>query len=355
VADHEDLTHLSYVVSRFGGPEQLELTETVTPPAPPGHVRLRLLAAGIGYADLMARRGEYLLQRRRPFTPGYDFVAEVVDWTPETEPGPGPLSGPMPDPDWLQPGVRVAACRPKMGAYAEYLTHPVAGLTPVPDRLDVVTAAVVPLDYLTALSALEKHGRTRAGDVVLVEGATGGVGDALCQLGSHHGLRLFGTASARSIDRLAGYPAVTAIDYEQQDARDVVHAAYPKGIRAVVDHLGGPGLRANARLLARGGTLVSLAFTARPGHIMRDTVTGAIRNGLLGLRPGRRTSVCILPNEVGADPAEHATRLRALLGLAAEGTLQPRVGAMFPFAEAAAAHRAMEERKTIGKVLLVAG
>jgi len=344
-----DITHRAYVVSRFGGPDELALTETTTPPAPPGHARLRLLAAGVGYADLMARRGEYLLQRRRPFTPGYEFVAEVVDWTPAAGPD---AAAP---PDWLKPGARVAAGLSKMGAYAEYLTHPIAALTPVPDRLDVVTAAVVPLDYLTALSALERHGRTRAGDSVLVEGATGGVGDALCQLGSHHGLTLFGTASGRSIHRLAGYPAVTAIDYQQQDARDVVRAAAPGGLRAVVDHLGGPGLWANATLLARGGTLVSLAFAARPGHIYRDTVTGAIRNSLIGLRPGRRTAVCMVPQELGREPEEHARRLGSLLALAAEGVLKPRVGAVFPFAEAAGAHLAIEERKTIGKVLLVAG
>jgi NADPH:quinone reductase-like Zn-dependent oxidoreductase len=131
----------------------------------------------------MARVGEYLLQRKVPFTPGYELVGEVVDSR-----GEGSLS----------PGTRVAAALPKTGACSEYVVLPSWLLMSVPDGLAPSVAATIPLDYLTALSVLEKHGRVREGDAVLIQGASGGVGEAVSQLGRLKGLRMHGTAPARN-------------------------------------------------------------------------------------------------------------------------------------------------------------
>lgn len=338
-----DVRHRRIVVERFGGPEELRLVPAVIGPPGPGSARVRVLAAGVGATDVTARRGEYLLQRRRPFTPGYEIVGEVVDVG--TAVG---VAG-------VVPGTLVAACLPRMGGYSECLALPVSALVPVPDGLDPVTAAAVPLDYLTAASLLGTHARVRAGDAVVVQGATGGVGDALCQLGSRSGLALYGTASPRTLGRL-GRSGVTAVDHTSGTLESVVRRGHPAGVRAVFDHLGGESLRAGRRLLAPGGVLVSYAFAGRPGHVLGDTLRGAALNrvlGVAGLLPGgRRTAICSVPRQIVADPSWYRRTLARLLAWTAEGVVRPVVGETFPLADAAAAHRLLQERRHTGKVVL---
>jgi NADPH:quinone reductase-like Zn-dependent oxidoreductase len=182
--EYEGISCQKIVVERFGWTGVLRSVDVTVSAPLPGQARLKVLAIGVGFTDLMARAGEYLLQRKVPFTPGYELVGEVVDYR-------GDGSGQ--DPDWLTPGRRVAVALPKMGAYTEYITLPDWLLVPLPDGLDPIIAAAVPLDYLTAMSLLEVHGRVSRGDTVLIQGAGGGVGQALCQLGRQHGLRMYGT------------------------------------------------------------------------------------------------------------------------------------------------------------------
>jgi NADPH:quinone reductase-like Zn-dependent oxidoreductase len=291
----------------------------------------------------MARAGEYLLQRKVPFTPGYELVGEVVDYR-------GDGSGQ--DPDWLTPGRRVAVALPKMGAYTEYITLPDWLLVPLPDRLDPIAAAAVPLDYLTAMSLLEVHGRVSRGDTVLIQGAGGGVGQALCQLGRQHGLRMYGTASAAgSEDRLTRY-GISFIDYRRQDFEAVIREREPDGVRAVFDHIGGANLRMGHRLLARGGVLVSYAFAGRPGRIKADTVRGAAHVTLMNVCPGRRTALCMVPNELKSDHSWDRASLARLLDMAHRGVVEPSVGATHPLDKAAEVHSALERGEITGKVVL---
>jgi NADPH:quinone reductase-like Zn-dependent oxidoreductase len=324
------------VVERFGGVEELHERETIVAAPPPGHTRVKVLAAGVGFTDLMARSGEYLLQRKVPFSPGYELVGEVIDAH-----GAGP-----------EPGTLVAACLPKMGAYAEYVVLPSWLLVPLPDGLDPYLAAAVPLDYLTALSVLETHARVAHGDTVLIQGAGGGVGQALCQLGRRSGLRMFGTASAPgSAERLARY-GVEHIDYRRQDFETVIRDSEPQGIHAAFDHIGGANLAKNLRILAPGGVLVSYAFAGRQGHMRSDTIRGAAQLKLMSLRPGRRTALCMLPRELKANHDWYRASLERLLGLAAEGRIGPDIAAVRPLAEAADVHADLERRKITGKVVL---
>jgi NADPH:quinone reductase-like Zn-dependent oxidoreductase len=284
----------------------------------------------------MARSGDYLLQRRVPFTPGYELVGEVVDTH-----GAG-----------TEPGTLVAAALPRMGAYAEYVVLPDWLLVPLPDGLDPRLAAAVPLDFLTALSVLETHGRVARGDTVLIQGAGGGVGRALSQLGRRSGLRMYGTASAPgSAERLAGY-GVEHIDYRRQDFEAVVREREPDGIQAVFDHIGGANLARSHRLLAPGGTLVSYAFAGRPGRMVGDTVRGAAQVKLMNLRPGRRAALCMVPRELNANRTWYRAGLTRLLALARSGAIDPGVAAYRPLAEAADVHAALERRETTGKFVL---
>ncbi len=337
---HDEINHETVVARRFGGIDVLELVRAAAPPPPPGHVRLKVLAAGVGFTDVMARTGDYLLQRRVPFIPGYELVGEVVD------------HGDGADPGRVAPGTRVAVMLPKMGAYTEYVVVPAWLPVPVPEGLDPVAAATIPLDYLTALSLLETHGRVGEGDAVLIQGASGGVGQAISQLGCLTGLRMYGTASAAgSAERLAR-DGVRFIDYRRRDFESVVREQEPGGVRAVFDHIGGANLRKGYRLLEPGGVLVSYAFAGRAGRMVADTVRGAVGVKLKGLLPGKRTALCTVPHEVKSDRGWYRRSLRRLLDMARNGQIRAEAGAVFPLSEAAEAHRTLERRVTAGKVVL---
>ncbi|NUS87716.1 MAG: zinc-binding dehydrogenase [Streptomyces sp.] len=336
--EYEAIPSRRIVVERFGGVEELREVETTVAAPPPGHTRVKVLAAGVGFTDLMARAGEYLLQRKVPFSPGYELVGEVVDTHGEG----------------LAPGTLVAAALPRMGAYTEYAVLPDWLLVPLPDGLDPHLAAAVPLDYLTALSVLETHARVARGGTVLIQGAGGGVGQALSQLGRRSGLRMYGTASAPgSAERLARY-GVEHIDYRRQDFETVIREREPHGIQAVFDHIGGANLAKSHRILAPGGVLVSYAFVGRPGHMIGDTIRGAARVKLMNMRPGRRTALCMLPKELNANRDWYRAGLARLLALAHTGGIEPTIAAHHPLAKAADVHAALERREITGKIVLTA-
>ncbi|MFK4268488.1 quinone oxidoreductase family protein [Streptomyces milbemycinicus] len=326
------------VVERFGGVEELREVETTVAAPPPGYTRVKVIAAGVGFTDLMARAGEYLLQRKVPFCPGYELVGEVVDTSGEG----------------MAPGTLVAAALPKMGTYTEYVVLPNWLLVPLPDGLDPHLAAAVPLDYLTALSVLETHGRVARGDTVLIQGASGGVGQALSQLGRRSGLRMYGTASASgSEERLARY-GVEYIDYRRQDFETIIREREPHGIQAVFDHIGGSNLAKSYRVLAPGGVLVSYAFAGRPGHMIGDTVRGAARVKLMNMRPGRRAALCMVPRELKTNRDWYRVSLERLLSLARSGEIEPSIAAIHPLAKAGDVHAALERREITGKIVLTA-
>ncbi|NED99942.1 quinone oxidoreductase family protein [Phytoactinopolyspora halotolerans] len=338
-----DIPNRRIVVERFGDVDELRLVDEVLPAPPSGAVRVKVLAAGVGFTDIMARTGDYLLQRRTPLTPGYELVGEVVDARPGS-------SGAVPR--WAQPGTRVAASLPHMGAYSEYVTMPDWLPVPVPDGLDTIAAASIPLDYLTALSLLETHGHVREGHAILVHGVSGGVGRAVVQLAHRAGVRIYGTASSATAQDMLADAGVRVIDYRRDDFEQVIKREEPHGVQAVFDHIGGDYLRRGLRILAPRGVLVSYAFSGRPGHMVADTIRGALTVTLLGLRPGKRTALCMVPRQIASDHHWYRDSLERLLTMAATGEIEPVVGATFALEKAADAHHALQRREASGKLVL---
>lgn len=313
------------------------------PPPSAGEVRVKVLAAGIGYADVMARRGEYILQRSRPFTPGYELIGEVVDWHTD-----------IPNlPKWLQSGQRIAASLPKMAAYTEMIALPLERLVPIPDSTDIAVAAAIPLNYLTAVSLLERHSHLEKGDAVLIHGASGAVGEALCQLGKLKRLTMYGTASAKHRERLEAY-GVHFIDYASQDFEKIIKDLEPNGISAVFDPIGGVYINKSYRLLKRGGVLVSYAFAGSPGKIMSESLKGSFSNLLKRLIPdGKRTDFCSEPEEVKKDIPWYQHTLKTLFEQVEQGKITPTVSKVFPLKDAGEAQEFMAHREKPGKVVLV--
>jgi NADPH:quinone reductase-like Zn-dependent oxidoreductase len=286
----------------------------------------------------MAREGKYLLQPIPGFVPGYEVVGEVVDL------------GQRAARNGVQPGAVVAVCLPRMAGYTDYLTVSSWQAVELPAGLDPVLAAAVPLDYLTALSILDRHARLRSGDSALIQGASGGVGTALAELGAARGLTLYGTASRASENRVRAL-GVEFIDYAEPLGPQL-RGHEPGGVKAVFNHLTGPSLRECFDLLAPGGVLVNYAFSGRGGGRL-GMITGSARVAFLGLTPAKRTALCALPTEVATHHEWYRGALGGLLSQVASGTLHPIVSETFPLSAAVAAHRAFETKRP-GKIVLVA-
>ena len=193
-------------ISRFGGPEVLQVVEESTIPEPgPGEVRIKVLAAGTGFTDTMIRRGRYPdFKGPLPFTPGYEIVG-VVEKT-----GAGvvaPLEGEM------------VADLCVVGGYAQYAIRPSRFLVPVPDGIDPAEAVCIPLAYLTAFQMLTRCRNLPSGATILVIGASGTVGTALLDLARHLGLKAIGTCSAANLAVIERFGAA-AIDYRAGDFVD---------------------------------------------------------------------------------------------------------------------------------------
>ena len=190
-------------ISRFGGPEVLELAEQLTIPDPgPGEVLIKVLAAGAGFTDSFIRRGRYPdFKGPLPFTPGYELVG-VIEKT-----GPGETA--------LRKGQLVAdLC--VIGGYAQYAVRPARFLVPIPDGVNPAEAACIPLAYLTAFQMLTRVSHLPSDAIILVIGASGSVGTAILDLARFLGVKAIGTCSAGNASVVERLGAV-AIDYHNGD------------------------------------------------------------------------------------------------------------------------------------------
>src|SRR6202789_4705831 len=186
-------------ISRFGGPEVLQVVEELAIPEPgPTEVRIKVLAAGTGFTDTMIRRGRYPdFKGPLPFTPGYDIVGVVEKIGAGVA---APLEGEM------------VADLCVIGGYAQYAIRPARFLVPVPNGVDPAEAVCIPLAYLTAFQMLTRYRHLPRGAAILVIGASGTVGTALLDLARHLGLEAIGTCSAANAPAVEHFGAV-AIDY----------------------------------------------------------------------------------------------------------------------------------------------
>jgi NADPH2:quinone reductase len=327
------------VVRERGGPEVLEVVDGPVPVPGPGEVRVRTLAAGISGMDLMVRSRSFPGFSKPPFTPGVDVVG-VVDAI-----GEGVEDVPA--------GTTVAALLGYSGGYAEHVCVTADLAVPVPEGVDPAAAVCGVANYLTADTMMHRVAGVQEGERILVHGAAGGVGTALLELGRLAGLEMYGTASARDHRAVEAFGAVP-IDYRSEDFVARIGELTGDGVDAVFDPIGGWGhLRRSYRALRKGGRLVWFG------------VAGWKRNGIKVI-PGSllmRLFLSLIPDgkkaPMGLDSMKprdvYRERLARLLGLIADGSLEPLIAARYPLVEAAAAHEFMEGGGYHGKVVLVAG
>jgi NADPH2:quinone reductase len=313
----------------YGGPEVLTVEE-VAPPVPgDGQALLRAEAIGVNFVDTLFRRGGGSIFRRPlPGRPTGDVVGTVA------------AVGPGVDPALV--GSRVAALAED--AYADLVVTDARWLAPVPGGLDAGAASTLPMAAPLALRLLRAAGLT-AGATVLVHAAAGGIGHLAVQVARELGAgTVIGTAgSAAKLDLVRSLGADAAIDYTEGGWAARARDAAPAGVDIVLDSVGGEVLRDSLGLLAPfGRAVVYGAAGGDPGQVavtdlyMLRSVTG------FNISAWRRVEPDLARRDI-----EEAT------GLAATGAVRTTVHARLPLAEAATAHRIMEERRHHGRVLLL--
>jgi NADPH2:quinone reductase len=311
-----------------GGPDVLTRDDVPTPEPGPGEVLIRVAVAGVNYADLLQRQGAYPIPGGLPAIPGFEVAGTVVAH------GPGVSAPPI--------GARVVSGL-QGGGYAEYIATPAAVAIPIPNTLGFAEATALFVQGLTAYGLLTSAGRLQPGETVLVHAAAGGVGSLAVQLAKARGATVIGTAGATAkLDLIRSLGADAAVDYRRSDWAEAVRAATGgRGVDLALESVGGAIGAATLDLLATGGRLV--VYGAASGEAVDVPTQALVYRGLsvVGYSMGVQTA-----------PAEMAAGMQALVDASATGQLKPVIGLRLPLAEAAAAHRAMGERSTTGKVVL---
>ena len=330
------------VVARHGGPEVLEIVEEELPEPLEGEVRVRVLAAGVSAYDLMFRgSGRMPGTPQVPFTLGEDIVG-VVDQLGAAVTA-------------VEVGQMVAAptfCLGLGGGYAAYVCLPAAELVLVPTGVDPAEAVCLIVNYLTAYMAMRRTAAVKPGEKILVQGAAGGVGTALLELGRLAGLEMYGTASSYNHELVSAMGA-TPIDYHKEHVVARVHELTGGGVDVVFDPIGGAGqLWRSNRALRKGGRLVWFGVAAAKKRgllIIPETLFTVV---LLKLLPDGKQ--LLLTPDLGKEREWYRATLAELLELLAAGELRPVVAARIPLTEASRAHELLERGGYAGKVVLVA-
>lgn len=322
---------LAIAIARPGGPEGLQATTLPRPAIGPGDVLIRVAAAGVNGPDLAQRRGHYDPPPDASPLPGLEVAGEIAALG-------GAVAG------W-KVGDRVMALT-NGGGYAEYAAVPQGQILPVPDGWDFSEAAALPETWFTVTQTLVMRAGLEPGMTVLVHGASGGIGGAAVQIAALLGASPIGVVSspekAAYATRLG---AVATIDYTSEDIPARALALTDgRGVDRVLDIIGG-------EMAAR-----NIAASARGGHIVQvSTLDGG--NASLSLRTIMAKQLTLsgstLRPQNARTKAAIAARIRAdlLPALSRPGFVRPAI-TVFALADAAEAHRAMEARGHIGKIVL---
>jgi NADPH:quinone reductase-like Zn-dependent oxidoreductase len=326
------------VITKHGGPGVLQVEERPDPVAGPGEVRLQVAAAGINFADVMARMGLYADAPKTPCVVGYEVAGTVL------EVGEGVVG--------ITPGERVMAGT-KFGGYASQVVVPADDVVALPDRLSFEQGAAIPVNYATAWAGLVGYGSLQRGDRVLVHSAGGGVGIAATQIAKRIGAEVFGTASPGKHERCVELGVDRAIDYNSP--------GWEQGIGrfdVILDAVGGKSFRTSYDLLAPGGRLVAFGASSVVSGERRNLVT-ALRAvlampkfGLIKQMQESKAVIGLNMLTLWKDKGTLRPWIEPLKAMMDDGTIEPVVGGVFDFDHAGEAQTMIVERRNLGKVVL---
>jgi len=337
------------VQTKNGGYDVLQVQERPDPPVGPGEVRIAVKAAGINFADTMARLGLYPDAPKTPCVMGYE-VAGTVESV-----GDG-VSG-------HSVGDRVIAGT-RFGGQAELVTVPEIQVLSLPERLSFEQGAAFPVNYGTAYAALIVMGSLREGDRLLVHAAAGGVGIAATQIARNVGAEIYGTASPSKHDAIRAQGVKHAIDYRNQDFEtETMRLTGGEGVDLIIDALGPTSFRKDYRLLRPGGRMVMYGLseaTSEGGRNIPAMLKGLAKMPLATI-PWWKSLALMNENKgiFGLNMLKWWERegsldrvTEPLMADLEAGRLEPLVAEAFPFERAGDAHKFIAERRNVGKVVL---
>jgi NADPH:quinone reductase-like Zn-dependent oxidoreductase len=332
-----------------GGPGVLQVLERPDPTVGPGEVRIAVKAAGINFADTMARLGLYPDAPKTPCVMGYEVAGTIES-----------LGAGVTD---FAVGDRVMAGT-RFGGQAELVTVPADQALPLPERLSFEQGAAFPVNYGTAYAALIIMGSLREGDRVLIHAAAGGVGIAATQIARNVGAEIFGTASPAKHEAIRAQGVTHAIDYRNQDFEaEAMRITGDEGIDLVIDALGPTSFRKDYRLLRSGGRLVMYGLseiTKESGRDIPAALKGLAKMPLATI-PWWKSLALMNENKgvFGLNMLKWWERegsldrvTEPLMADLEAGRLEPVVAEAFPFERAGEAHEFIAQRRNVGKVVL---
>ena len=317
------------VFEKIGGPEVLKIAEIPKPEVKPGMVLIKVRAAGINFADTLFRRGQYMMQPTFPDTPGLE-AAGVIEAV-----GDGVTN--------LKPGQRVAAMGSKM--YAEYALAPATQVVPIPDSMNFEEGAAFPIQVLTAWHMLHTSHKTERGQTVLVHSAAGGVGVVAVQIAKAAGARVIGTVSSDSkVGLVKEHGADEVINYATHDfAEETNRLTGGRGVDLILDAVGATTMEKGLTCLAPFGHLILYGRAGGPPEPLN-----LFRLFERSVKVSGFTLYAVAPV-----PEVMRRGIEESLRLIAEKKVRIVIGKTLPLAQAAEAHRFMESRQSIGKLLLI--
>jgi NADPH:quinone reductase-like Zn-dependent oxidoreductase len=327
------------VLTGHGGPEVLQVQERPDPAVGPGEVRIDVKAAGINFADTMARVGLYPDAPKPPCVVGYEVAGTVAAVGPGVE--------------GITPGDRVMGGT-RFGGYAEHVLVKAPDVLALPDRLSFEQGAALPVNYATAWAGLVRYGSLQPGERVLLHAAAGGVGISATQIAKRHGAEVWGTSSPGKHDAIREFGVDHPLDY----TRDGWERDLPP-FDLIMDAIGGKSFRTSYNLLRPGGRLVCFGASAVASGEKRSVTTAlrtAVRMPRFNLIKQMSSSKAVIGLNMlrlWDDQGTLDAWIEPLRELMDDGTIEPVVAEAFPFERAPDAHRMIAERRNVGKVVLV--
>ena len=326
------------VITKHGGPGVLEVQEKPDPTLGAGQVRIDVAAAGINFADVMARMGLYPDAPKPPCVVGYEVAGTV------SEVGEGVTT--------LAPGQRVLAGT-SFGGYSSQVVVPADDAVALPDRLSFEQGAAIPVNYATAWAGLVGYGALQPGERVLIHSAGGGVGIAATQIAKRGGAEIYGTASPGKHARIAELGVEHQLDY----TRDGWERGLPK-FDIILDAVGGPSFRRSYNMLRPGGRLVAFGASS--------VVSGERRNIPTALKAVLRMPRFNMVKQMSESKAVIGLNMLTLWKdrgtlrpwiaplqeMLDDGTIEPVVGGEFPFEKTGEAQGMITARQNVGKVVI---
>src|SRR6185503_8344415 len=333
------------VTTAAGDVRVMKVEERPDPQPKAGQVIIRTMAAGLNFADILARQGLYPDGPPKPCVMGYEVSGPIERVGSDVDPG---IIG------------RPVIAMTRFGGQAELVAVPYAQTFDKPESLTFEEAAAIPVNYLTAWALLVTMGGLKKDEAVLIHNAGGGVGLAALDIAKHIGAKTFGTASAGKHEFLRARGLDHPIDYRDQDWLPVLMSLTDnRGVELIIDPLGGSSWKKSYRALRPTGRMGVFGMSVASA----SGITGKIRAMKAILAMPRFNPIGLMNRNKGVfglnlghmwgEGEKVAGWVSEIMHGVAEGWIKPHVDRAFPFDQIAEAHTYIESRKNIGKVVLV--